>query len=306
MLVFQGPKQQAQCLAFVPGPAGQCIAAGYWGDLLIWPTTGGDPVELPLAPAEQLPGTSGLEELAVSPKGDWIAGRWFRGTRRWRRQRGQWVDAGIIPGNRSGLAFRNKELLLVYGIRWQETGEWVYEIARSLLIPPTAATLMQVTQPHPAGAVTNGGLAVLSPSTRLLATAAREKAAQIWDVRTGKHLGTLPQKGFVEAVAWSPSGETLALNAGVTIRLFDVKTLTEQVAWKVKYSYQPRMVFSPDGRTLTTTDTSAGVHLWDADSGHLRATLKAGRERRTSVAFAPDGLTIAAGGGDGSVVVWDV
>ena len=66
------------------------------------------------------------------------------------------------------------------------------------------------------------------------------------------------------------------------------------------------MAFSPDGRLLATTDSSAGVHLWDAETGQLRTTLKAGRERRMPVAFAPDGLTVAAGGGNGSVVIWDV
>ena len=106
-------------------------------------------------------------------------------------------------------------------------------------------------------------------------------------MRTGNHLGEISQKGNVEALAWSPDGKTVALNAGVTIRLYDVKTLTERVAWKVKYSYSPRMVFSPDSRLLAASDTSAGVHLPDASTGQLRATLKANRERRVPVASPP-------------------
>ena len=130
MLTFQGPKQEVQCLAFVPGPAGHSLAVGYWGDLLIWPMAGGDPTELPLAPADQLPGTSGLEQLAVSPAGDWIVGRWFTGARLWRRQRGKWVDAGIMDFSASGIACRGADLFLVTGER-TEAGVWVYHINRS-------------------------------------------------------------------------------------------------------------------------------------------------------------------------------
>ena len=226
MLVFQGPKQDVQCLAFVPGPAGNSIAAGYWGDLFIWPLSGGEPIELPLAAAAQLPGTSGLEEIAVSPNGEWIVGRWHRGTRLWRRSRGKWTDAVVMEFSASSIAFRGKDLFLVNGER-TETQDWVYHILRARVGTRHTFAVRDtvLTQSHPQSMVTAGsGVIELSPDGRTLATAAREKAVQLWDTLTGKHVATLSQRGFVEVLAWSPDGATLALNAGMTIRLYEVKT----------------------------------------------------------------------------------
>lgn len=308
MLVFQGPRQDVNCLAFVPGTDGGWLAAGYWGRLVLFPLAGGEPVEFALAPDEQLFGTHGLEELAVSPDGKWIAGRWYRGIRVWRLARGRWLDMGTAdnPGA-AGIAYRGSDLFVVSG-EDRGPGDWVYRVVRGR--PNSVRGLKVVrtlsTKPPSATVTRGGGFIDVSPDGRRMATAAREKAIHFWSLRTGQHEGTIPQRGFVEALAWSPDGETLALNAGTTDRLYDVKTFTERVTWPVKYSYRPRLAFSPDGRLVATTDSSAGVHLWDAATGARRTTLKAGRERRIPVAFAPDGLTIAAGGGNGSVAVWDV
>jgi WD40 repeat protein len=210
-------------------------------------------------------------------------------------------------------AFRGDDLIVVSGECAADTGgpsvTWHYRIVRGRLTSEFEfiASGWLVTKPHPDGKATaRVGLAVLSPDGTRLATAAREKAVQIWDAKTGKHFDMLPQRGFVEALAWSPDGETLALNAGTTVRLYDVAARAERVAFKVKYCYLPRMAFSPDGRLLATTDNGTGVHLWDVATGVRRTTLRAGRERRVPVAFAPDGLTIAAGGANGTVAVWDV
>lgn len=310
MLVFQGPSEPVQCLAFVPGPDGGWLAAGHRGTLVLWPLAGGDRVELPLAPADQVQGTHGLEEITVSPDGKWIAGRWYRGVRLWRNDPGGWINVRVraVTGM-SGVAIRDSDLVLLGGGR-TETGEWVVYELSPIRLPPKRSFVARRstrTEPHPAALATRGvGIIRLSPDGRLLATAAREKAVQLWDATTGKHLGPLPQRGFVEALAWSPDGGTLALNAGVTTRLYDVATRTERVAWKVKYCYLPRLAFSPDGRLVATTDNGTGVHLWDVATGVRRTTLRAGRERRVPLAFAPDGLTVAAGGANGSVAIWDL
>src|SRR4051794_19197309 len=175
MLVFQGPREPVQCLAFVPGPDGGWLAAGHRGTLVLWPLAGGDRVEFPLAPAEQVQGTHGLEEIAVSPDGKGIAGRWYRDIYLWRRGRGGWIDAGTIPGGRTGLAWPGKDLLLISGIQ-ADSGGWCYEIFLGHLDPPPgAAKPPLVTQPHPSGEVTtNHGRVAVSADARFLATAARE------------------------------------------------------------------------------------------------------------------------------------
>src|SRR5205085_419163 len=69
------------------------------------------------------------------------------------------------------------------------------------------------------------------------------------------------------------------------------------------------LAFSPDGKTLATLGTQAGVllRLFDVDTGKLRRAFPKDdrvRPERGSVAFAPDGKTVAAAGT--SIRLYDV
>ncbi len=48
------------------------------------------------------------------------------------------------------------------------------------------------------------------------------------------------------------------------------------------------------------------VLLWDVATGILRHTLQGHADWVTSVAFSPDGQTLASGSLDGTVLLWDV
>jgi WD40 repeat protein len=64
------------------------------------------------------------------------------------------------------------------------------------------------------------------------------------------------------------------------------------------------MAFSPDGRTLATSDTSGrGIRFWDVDTGRTVQTINA-----TSgvLAWSPDGTTLAVGETDGDLALWAV
>jgi WD40 repeat protein len=48
------------------------------------------------------------------------------------------------------------------------------------------------------------------------------------------------------------------------------------------------------------------VILWDVPGGALRRSFDWGVGKLRTVAFAPDGMTAAAGGDSGQIVLWDV
>jgi WD40 repeat protein len=121
----------------------------------------------------------------------------------------------------------------------------------------------------------------------------------LWDVASRRELRRLGGKaGRISAPAFAPDGRTLATSgADRVVRLWDVATGREDRRINVPGSGWA-LGFSPDGRNLVMTGAGRGLILWDVRANQLRATLEAEAERFAvhSVAFAPDGRTLAAAG----------
>src|SRR5262249_62195190 len=65
--------------------------------------------------------------------------------------------------------------------------------------------------------------------------------------------------------------------------------------------------FAPDGRTLVASAIDGTVRLWDVETRAVRTTFRARTTARgASVAFSPDGATLATtSADDGMVRLWD-
>jgi serine/threonine protein kinase/WD40 repeat protein len=80
---------------------------------------------------------------------------------------------------------------------------------------------------------------------------------------------------------------------------------TKRLAHLESGSYGHKSAISADGKLLAAV-TGNQVRLWDLDAGKAGTLLDVAHGGEVTTAFAPDGKTLATGGADGLVKLWDM
>lgn len=162
---------------------------------------------------------------------------------------------------------------------------------------------------------------VYAPDGKTIATArTRDNTVYFWDTTTGKAKGTLERvgRGSVQAFVYAPNGNTIATAGGWTdnfVQLWDAQTGNHKITLTGHAKRVNSVAYSPDGNLIASGGTDGTVRLWDVTTRKQKPILNHTSWFNFlfqwlnvpvhSVAYSPDGNTVAAGSLDGRVRLWD-
>jgi WD40 repeat protein len=164
----------------------------------------------------------------------------------------------------------------------------------------------------------NASSVAFTPDGKALVWSSSYQNITLLHLATGRrdHMAAMSHNYTFPRIRFSPDGRLLASVGLHFFRILDMTTGETLPAWEGSNSTTGSLAFSPDGRTLATGHSILDpgsyfvrryqhlIRLWDVATGKVRAELRGHTRPVPSLAFAPDGCTLAAACGP-TLWVWD-
>ncbi|KAJ2711085.1 U3 small nucleolar RNA-associated protein 13 [Coemansia spiralis] len=146
----------------------------------------------------------------------------------------------------------------------------------------------------------------ISPDDKVFATASQDKTAKIWDVATGKQLGTLQgHRRGVWSVAFSPTDRVVATaSADRMIKLWSLSDGSCLKTFEGHTNSALCVQFLSAGMQLISTGSDGLVKLWNIKDTECVATLDKHENKIWALATQPGEAFIATGGADSTIHIW--
>jgi WD40 repeat protein len=149
-----------------------------------------------------------------------------------------------------------------------------------------------------------------SDGIRVLSTHA-DGTLRTWDAGSGKQISSLRIGADTSFALLTPDEKrilaAISINDGFQIRLLDVKTGKVIAKFDDKdTNYIETLSINPNGKNFATSNISGDVLLWDTTRTKPVHKLDVGFSGDDAISFSPDGRTLAVGGRNQNLFLFDV
>jgi WD40 repeat protein len=143
---------------------------------------------------------------------------------------------------------------------------------------------------------------------RDIVTASADRAAMVWDAKTGARLSVLRgHEKDVSTAQYSPDGRWIVTGSrDATVCVWDVRVGQQRLILRGHTGAVMSAAYDHSGTRIVTAALEKTIRLWDAKTGQELARLRGHTDNVNSASFSEDGQWVVSASDDGTARIWAV